>query len=336
MNPKKTLTMAVFMEMLYFGNVLTAADLTDIQRRDSFEVEQSDRHHQDAVQNEGRVSLQAFLGMTHQQIQTVHEILIPLSESYSDYRSQRQFALNHQLGKNPNITVFLDCTDATRIGDHCLASISSMCKFKIIHAENVENIGDAFLYNCSGLTTLDLRPLSNVANLGNSFLYNCSGLTTLDLTLFSNLTSIGDSFLSGCAWLTTLDLTPLSKVREIKNYFLSRCCGLTTLNLSPLSNATDIGIAFLHSCTGLTALDLSLLLNLRSVGNYFLTNCEGLTREHVTIPQNWCFEDRLPENLRLIESPTVAQPTQNACPAPVNPQRMINDLSKRYIDPNKS
>ncbi|CAO5680627.1 MAG: hypothetical protein NEHIOOID_00292 [Holosporales bacterium] len=282
----------------------------DTDRRYQRKAAENVRRHQDAVQNQGRVSYQDFMRMTDQQIKNVREVVIPLSESYfanSFDRDQRSIDLGRQLEKNQNITVVLDCAGASRIDHRCLECMREMRKLKIIHAENVENIGNNFLDSCSGLTTLDLSPLSNVTRIGTYFLSFCEGLTTLDLSAFSNVREIEDSFLSDCIGLTTLDLRPLSNVRNIDNYFLAYCEGLTTLDLSPLSNVTRIG-------------------------NYFLSRCFGLTREHVTVPQNWRFEDCLPENLR---QPRAAEPTQNARPAPVNPQRMIDDLRERHIDPKR-
>ncbi|CAO5680543.1 MAG: hypothetical protein NEHIOOID_00278 [Holosporales bacterium] len=426
------------------------------------EMEEEFRSDQDAVQNDGTISLEVFLRITDEQIKTVRAVVIPLSESY--FTDQRRDTLNHRLSKNQNITVVLDCSGATRIEDKCLNSIKEMHNLKIIHAENVENIGynflydcrglttldlsplsnvksigDRFLYDCTGLTTLDLSPLSNVSEIGNDFLYGCTGLTTLDLSPLSNLRSIGDyflcdctglttlylSFLSnlrsigdyflcdctglttldlsslsnvreirncflfGCAGLTTLDLSFLSKVREIGGAFLFGCAGLTTLDLSSLSNVTNIGDYFLSGCAGLTALDLrplsnvtnieccflsgcvgltrldlsslskvreiggsflfgcaglrtldlSPISNVTNIGHYILSSCAGLTRERVTVPQNWRFEDRLPENLRqprAVQQPAprveAAEPAQNAGPASANAQRMINDVKEPRID----
>ncbi|CAO5675226.1 MAG: hypothetical protein NEHIOOID_00492 [Holosporales bacterium] len=355
--PKKILIKAAFMAMLCFCNMLTAANLAALQRRDSFKKledlrakqkedagdrvlyekrdggfrphdlmyditepgqssrimrtmanEQSNRRHQDAVQ-EGYVSYQDFMRMTDKQIQTVNAVVIRLSESYfmdSFQRDQRRDALNHQLGKNPNITVVLDCAGATRIDHHCLARID-MRKFKIIHAESVTNIGTKFLSDCSKLTMLDLRLLSNARDIGNFFLFGCSGLRTLDLTPLSNVTRIGSSFLSGCS-------------------------GLRTLDLRPLSNARDIGDGFLYNCTGLRTLDFSSLSNVREIGYGCLSGCFGLIREDVTFPQNWRFENRLPEHLR---QPRAVLPAQNARPVSENAQKMIDDLRGLNIDPKR-
>ncbi|CAO5675268.1 MAG: hypothetical protein NEHIOOID_00500 [Holosporales bacterium] len=407
--------------------------------------EQRVRRHQDAVQNEGRVSLQAFLSMTDEQIQNVREVVIPLNESYFVWiyiNDKRRDTLNRQLEKNQNITVVLDCAGAKRIENNCLNSIKEMHKLKIIHAENIRSIGNSFLSECRSLTTLDLSPLSNIIEIGHSFLAECSSLTKLDLTFLSNITTIGHSFLAECRSLTTLDLTPLSNIREIGDHFLSACRGLTTLDLTPLSNVREIGKYFLSGCSGLTTLDLSPLSNIREIrdnflfrcaglttldllplsniieigkyflcgcsglttldisplrnvtiiengflygcselttldtsplrkvtrigddflrdcsrlttldisplrkatriGGAFLRDCSGLTRERLTLPQNWDFEHRLPENLmqpRVVQQPAPsvaeAEPTQNARPAPVNPQRMIDELRERHIDPKR-
>ncbi|CAO5675274.1 MAG: hypothetical protein NEHIOOID_00501 [Holosporales bacterium] len=313
--------------------MLTAADQDEIMS--AMPDEQSNHRHQDAVQNEGRVSYQDFMQMTDQQIQTVREVVIPLSKSYfADpfYGEPRRDDLNRQLEKNRNITVVLDCVDAKRIENNCLNSIKEMHKIKIIHAENVENIRGSFLYNCSGLTTLDLSPLSNVKSIGDGFLAVCRRLTTLDLRPLSNVREIGFFFLYVCVDLTTLDLTPLSNVTAIGNDFLAHCHGLTTIDLSPLSNVITIGDTFLAHCGGLITIDISPLSNVTTIGEYFLFDCRRLTRSRVTRPQNWNFEDRLPENLR---QPRATQSAQNARPVSAIAQRMIDDLRERHIDPKR-
>ncbi|CAO5681029.1 MAG: hypothetical protein NEHIOOID_01260 [Holosporales bacterium] len=202
----------------------------DIDGRYRNAAEQSIRQHQDAVQNQERVSLRNFMRMNKEQIKNVREVVVPLSESYArspfNNRGVDLYPFDKNLQENPDITVILDCAGATKIDDKCLAGLSKMRKIDIINADKVTSIGDDFLSSCSDLRKIDLSPLFNVTNVGDGFLSSCGKLTTLDLRSFSKVTDIGSGFLNCCNGLTSLDLRPLLNVKNISHNFLKDCSGL--------------------------------------------------------------------------------------------------------------
>lgn len=248
-------------------------------------------------QNKRSVLLKDFIEMTSQQIQNVHDVIVPLSESYFPLLIDKKLDIfNQKLEQNLNITVVLDCGNETQIDHFCLMRVRKMCNIRI-HAPRVTSVGEGFLAYCCGITELDLKPLSKVTSVDNAFLFHCSGLTYLDLNPLSRLKHTNFRFLAECHGLKTLDLSFLFNATRIGENFLYGCSGLTKLDFTPLSKVKDIRGCFLSECIGLTELNLEPLSKVTSIGDGFLCGCCSLTRKTVQIPENWHFKFRLPESI---------------------------------------